>query len=151
MRVEQRCDTLYHTDVVLHLRKLLTQKKLSGWWTLFKSCSSIMQYIRPLSRPPPPYLGLSLAIFLEISGNVWQSFAISGNLGQYLAISGYLCIFLSSTKYQGASRNRREQLIAIWNFFVIYFFFFSRMSSRGAHSPKDFKKVISTWYMNWLS
>ena len=55
------------------------------------------------------YFGLSLSI----SGYLILSTATSGYLWLSLAISGHLWLSLSSIKYKGASRIRREQVIAI--------------------------------------
>ena len=54
----------------------------------------------------------------------------------FLKTAGY-----KKKKYQGASRSRREQVIAIRNLFLIFFLllllFFTWASSRGAFAPKN--------------
>ena len=102
-----------------------------------------------------------LSLLQVILGNLVQSRAISGNLRHLVAISGYLEISwdissylglswdissylglswdiscyirlsVSRIKYQGASKSRREQVIAIWNFF-----FSTRAIPKGACAPK---------------
>ena len=105
---------------------------------------SIMFYLKPagafsdylglrLSLAISDYLKIARAILdflrlswlsLTISNYLWLSWAISGYLWLSLTISDYLRISLLSIKYQGASRNRREQDIAIRNFFLLFFFYF---------------------------
>ena len=68
------------------------------------------------------HLGLSLAIL----GYLWLSLAISGYLWLSLTISGYLGLSILSIKYQGESRSRREQVIAVSNFLVLFFFSLER-------------------------
>ena len=67
------------------------------------------------------YLILSLAI----SGYVWLCLAMSGYLLLSLSIPHHLGPSLSSIKYHGASRSRRQQVVAIWNFSVIPYYSFS--------------------------
>ena len=52
----------------------------------------------------------------------------------------YLEIYLTIWEYLGASKSRREQVIAMGNFFLIpFFFFFTRAIPRGARAPKKSK------------
>ena len=48
---------------------------------------------------------------------------------------------VSSYMYQGTSISKREQVVAIWNFFI-QFFFFTRASPRGARAPKNKNSFI---------
>ena len=53
---------------------------------------------------------------MRLSGTIWDYLELSGTIWDYLEI--YLTIW----DYLGASKSRREQVIAMWNFYVISFF-----------------------------
>ena len=59
-----------------------------------------------------------------ISGYLWLSLTISNYLLLYVTIFGYLRLSLSNIPDHGASRSRRKQVIAIWNFSVIIYCLF---------------------------
>ena len=109
--------------------KLIFLKPIFGYLWLSQAISGYLW----LSLTISGYFWLSLAISgyfwlsLAISGYLWLSLAICGHTWLSLAISGYLWLFLSIIKYQGASRTRREQVIALWNFSVIFFLFSGRV------------------------
>ena len=72
----------------------------------------------------------------DISGYFWLSLAISSYLWHSQAISRYLWQSLSSNIYQGTSWSRREQAIAIRNFFILCLFFTGAIP-RGTRTPKN--------------
>ena len=88
---------------------------LSGYLRLSRA---ILGYLG-LSQAISGYLGLSW-LSLAISGYLCLSLATSGYLLLSLVISDYLRISLITIKYQGASRSRIEQVIALWNFSVLF-------------------------------
>ena len=64
-------------------------------------------------------MGLSGTIsdYLTLSDTIWDYLTLSDTIWDYLELSRTISDYLN---YQGASKNRREQVIAIWNFFLIF-------------------------------
>ena len=101
---------------------------ISDFLRLSSLSLTISGYLK-LSQTFSDYLKLDRAIlyFPRLS---WLSRAISGYIWLSLTISDYLMIYLVSIKYQGATKSRREQVIAIWNLFCYSFFFFSSFQDK---------------------
>ena len=80
-----------------------------------------------LSQVISGYMGL----YWSILGYLGISWPISGSLWLFLAILVYpalsIQLYLWGIKHQVAIWSRREHVIAIWNFFVIYFLSLTRI------------------------
>ena len=108
---------------------------------LFRSIFGCLSLSLAMSGYLPLWLSLATSshiwVYLVISGYLWLSRPILDYLWLSRAILGYLRLIsdylrlildylrlsLPSLNYQDASRIRKEQVIAILNFFIITFFF----------------------------
>ena len=87
-------------------------RTISGYLRIYQAISGLWLYQaisgnHGLSWAISYYLGL----YLDILSNL--GLAISGKCWLSLAVYGYLWLSLSRIKYQGASRSRKDQFIAI--------------------------------------